>query len=215
MVVKVYGPDYASPKRVILCLIEKEIDYETVDVDLFKGEHLSPQYLKLQPFGVLPVIEDGDYILYESRAIIRYYAEKYRSQGSELLGKTIEERGLIEQWLDVEAHNFQPPLYDLVVQLLINPKTGVASDPKRIQEDEEKLAKTLDVYEERLSVSKYLASDTFSLADLSHIPFGNYLVTTLKKEYLIRDRKNVSRWWDDISSRPSWKKVLELHPPVL
>lgn len=48
MVVKVYGPDYASPKRVILCLIEKEIDYEAVDVNLFKGEHLSPQYLKLQ-----------------------------------------------------------------------------------------------------------------------------------------------------------------------
>ncbi|KAL1533381.1 Glutathione S-transferase F9-like, variant 2 [Salvia divinorum] len=64
MVVKVYGPDYACPKRVILCLIEKEIDYETVHVDLLKGEHKSPQYLKLQPFGVLPVIEDGGYNLY-------------------------------------------------------------------------------------------------------------------------------------------------------
>ncbi|XP_047960631.1 glutathione S-transferase F9-like isoform X2 [Salvia hispanica] len=177
---------------------------------------LSISSCSLLEFFLLLRMETTYYMLCaESRAIIRYYAEKYRSQGSELLGKTIEERGLIEQWLDVEAHNFQPPLYDLVVQLLFNPKTGVASDPKRIQEDEEKLAKTLDVYEERLSVSKYLASDTFSLADLSHIPISNYLVTTLKKDYLIRDRKNVSRWWDDISSRPSWKKVLELHPPVL
>ncbi|KAL8542310.1 hypothetical protein ACS0TY_003250 [Phlomoides rotata] len=76
------------------------IDFDVVDVDLFKGENLTPEYLKLQPFGVVPVIEDGDYKLYESRAIIRYYAEKYRSQGTELLGKTIEERGLIEQWLE-------------------------------------------------------------------------------------------------------------------
>lgn len=151
----------------------------------------------------------------ESRAIIRYYAEKYRSQGTELLGKTIEERGLIEQWLEVEAHNFQPPLYDLVEQLLIGPKIGMEPDLKRCQEDEEKLSKTLDIYEERLATSKYLAGDAFSLADLSNIPFANFLMSTLKKEYMIRDRKNVSRWWDDVSSRPSWKNVLELYPPAL
>lgn len=151
----------------------------------------------------------------ESRAIIRYYAEKYRSQGTELLGKTLDERGLIEQWLEVEAHNFQPPVYDLVTQLLIGPKLGLTPDPKRIQENEEKIARTLDVYEERLSTSKYLAGDTFSLADLSNIPFANFLVSTLKREHVIRERKNVSRWWDDISSRPSWKKVLELYPPAL
>ncbi|KAL8510655.1 hypothetical protein ACS0TY_017464 [Phlomoides rotata] len=123
-----YGPSYASAKRVIVCLIEKGIDFDVVDVDLFKGENLTPEYLKLQPFGVVPVIEDGDYKLYESRAIIRYYAEKYRSQGTELLGKTIEERGLIDQWLETEAHNFPPPLYDLVVQLLFGPKLGLQLD---------------------------------------------------------------------------------------
>ncbi|KAG4377423.1 hypothetical protein AAZX31_18G106000 [Glycine max] len=97
MVVKVYGPTYASPKRVLVCLIEKEIEFETVHVDLFKGEAKEPEFLKLQPFGLLPVIQDGDYTLYESRAIIRYYAEKYKDQGTDLLGKTIEERGLVEQ----------------------------------------------------------------------------------------------------------------------
>lgn len=48
MVVKVYGPAYASPKRVILCLVEKEIEFETVPVDLIKGEQRDPEYLKLQ-----------------------------------------------------------------------------------------------------------------------------------------------------------------------
>ncbi|OIW21961.1 hypothetical protein TanjilG_18102 [Lupinus angustifolius] len=48
MVAKVYGADYACPKRVIVCLIEKEIEYETVFVDGFKGEHKQPEYLKLQ-----------------------------------------------------------------------------------------------------------------------------------------------------------------------
>ncbi|KAI3465095.1 hypothetical protein Pfo_021758 [Paulownia fortunei] len=212
MVVKVYGPAYASAKRVITCFIEKGIEFEVVDIDLFKGENKTPEYLKLQPFGVLPVIQDGDYTLYESRAITRYYAEKYRSQGTELLGKTMEERGLVEQWLEVEAHNFQPPLHDLVVQVLFGPKMGITPDQKRIKEDEEKLALVLDIYEERLSKSKYLAGDSLSLADLSHLPFTQYLMSSLGKEYMIRDRKHVSAWWDDISNRPSWKKVLQLYP---
>ncbi|KAL0313956.1 UNVERIFIED_CONTAM: Glutathione S-transferase F12, partial [Sesamum angustifolium] len=64
MVVKVYGAAYGSTKRVIACFIEKEIEYDVVDIDLFKGENTTPEYLNLQPFGVLPVIQDGDYTLY-------------------------------------------------------------------------------------------------------------------------------------------------------
>ncbi|KAK3404940.1 hypothetical protein EUGRSUZ_K01232 [Eucalyptus grandis] len=212
MVVKVYGPDYASPKRALVCLLEKGVEFETVGVDLLKGEHKAPEYLKLQPFGSLPVVQDGDYTLFESRAIIRYYAEKYKDQGTELLGKTIEERGLVEQWLEVEAHNFHPPIYDLVLKIVFGPFIGLTPDPKQLKESEDKLCQVLDIYEERLSKSKYLAGDFFSLADLSHLPFTQYLVGKIGKEYLIRDRKHVSGWWDDISSRPSWKKVLELWP---
>ncbi|XP_020240114.1 glutathione S-transferase F9 [Cajanus cajan] len=211
MVVKVYGPDYANPKRVIVCLIEKEIEFETVFVDGFKGEHKKPEYLKLQPFGLLPVVQDDDYTLYESRAILRYYAEKYKNQGTDLLGKTIEERGLVEQWLEVEAHNYYPPIYNLVMNILVSPLLGHPSDQKVIEESEEKLGKVLDVYEERLSKTKYLAGDFFSLADLSHLPFTHYLMNQMKKEHMVRERKHVSAWWDDISNRPSWKKVLQLY----
>lgn len=48
MVVKVFGPTYGSPKRVLVCLFEKEVEFETVDIDLFKGEHKQPEFLKLQ-----------------------------------------------------------------------------------------------------------------------------------------------------------------------
>jgi len=50
MVVKVYGPDYGTTKGVILCLIEKEVEFETVHVDGFKGGQKLPPYLKLQAF---------------------------------------------------------------------------------------------------------------------------------------------------------------------
>ncbi|TYH44221.1 hypothetical protein ES332_D11G179000v1 [Gossypium tomentosum] len=195
MVVKVYGSAFACPKRVIACLIEKEIEFETVPVDFLKGEHKDPEFLKLQPFGTIPVTEDGDYVLYESRAIIRYYAEKYKSQGTDLLGKIVEERGQVENWLEVEAHNFNPPIYALTLHVMFASKM------------------VLDIYEERLSKNKYLAGDFFSLADLSHLPFTQYLVGQMGREYMITSRKHVSAWWDDISSRPSWQKVLQLYAP--
>ncbi|KAJ4835377.1 Glutathione S-transferase F9 [Turnera subulata] len=210
MVVKVYGPAYASPKRVLVCLLEKGIEFETVPVDIIKGETQNPDFLNLQPFGCVPVIQDGDYTLFESRAIIRYYSEKYKNQGTDLLGKTIDEKGLVEQWLEVEAHNYHPHIYNLALHILFASALGFEADQKVIEESEQKLAKVLDIYEARLSKSKYLAGDFFSLADLSHLPFTQYLVGAMKKEHLIRDRKHVSAWWDDISNRPSWKKVLQL-----
>ena len=88
---------------------------------------------------------------------------------------------------------------------------GEAEDPKVTKENEEKLGKVLDIYEERLSHTKYLAGDFFSLADLSHLPFTHLLMNHMKKGYMIRERKHVSAWWDAISNRPSWKKVLQLY----
>ncbi|CAK9147857.1 unnamed protein product [Ilex paraguariensis] len=210
MVVKVYGPDYASTKRVIACLIEKEIEFETVPINIFNGDTKKPEFLALQPFGVVPVIEDEDGTLFESRAIIRYCAQKYESQGTALFGKTSRERGLVEQWLEVEAHNFHPPVYNLVVNIMFSSQLGITPDPKVIEESEEKLGKVLDIYEMRLSRNKYLAGDFFSLADLSHLPFTQYLVGGVGKEYMIRGRKHVSAWWDNISNRASWKKILQL-----
>ncbi|KAJ0052993.1 hypothetical protein Pint_01380 [Pistacia integerrima] len=210
MVIKVYGPAYASSKRLMLCLAEKGIEFEPVPIDLFKGEHKTPEFLELQPFGQVPVIQDGDYTLYESRAIIRYYAEKYKSQGTDLLGKTMEERGVVEQWVEIEAHNYHPPILDMTMHISFASKLGFTQDEKLINESEEKLGKALDIYEKRLSESKYLGGEFFSLADLSYIPMTEYLVGPIEKEYMIRDRKHVSIWWDEISNRPSWKKIQQL-----
>jgi len=48
MVLKVYGPHFASPKRALVTLIEKGVAFETIPVDLMKGEHKQPAYLALQ-----------------------------------------------------------------------------------------------------------------------------------------------------------------------
>ncbi|KAK4480048.1 hypothetical protein RD792_013105 [Penstemon davidsonii] len=211
-VVNVYGPaNAACPQRVLACLIELGVEFELIPIKLEIGEQKQPKFLLRQPFGQVPAIEDGDFRLFESRAIIRYYAAKYGSEGGpNLLGNTLEEKALVDQWLEVEGHNYNSLVYILVLQLLVLPRMGQGGDMKLVQEIEGKLDKVLDVYEERLSKSKYLAGEKFTLADLSHLPNTRFLMNEGGMEHLIKKRKNVYAWWIDISSRPAWKKVMEL-----
>ncbi|KAE8657673.1 Glutathione S-transferase F13 [Hibiscus syriacus] len=75
-----------------------------------------------------------------------------------------------------------------------------------IDETSAKLGKVLDVYEKRLRSNKYLAGDFYSLADLHHLSYIYYLMKTPYGK-LINERPRVRAWWEDISSRPAFKKV--------
>ncbi|CAM8899828.1 unnamed protein product [Rhodiola kirilowii] len=212
MVVKVYGSlQAACSQRVLACLLEKDVEFEIAHIHLETGEHKKPDFLlNHQPFEQIPAIEDGDFKLYESRAIIRYYAAKYADKGPNLLGNTAEEIALVDQWLEVEAHNYNDLAFNIIFQLVVLPRMRGVVDLKLVEMSEQKLEKVLDVYEQRLSKSKYLAGESFTLADLSHLPATRYLMNEANKAYLIRDRKHLSVWWDTISSRPAWKQLMKL-----
>jgi glutathione S-transferase len=146
----------------------------------------------------------------ESRAIARYISEKFEDQGTPLFGKTPKDRALVNQWCEVESQNFNPPVSSIVFQVVFASWKGLTTDDKVVEEQLAKLEKVLDVYEEHLSKNKYLAGDFFSMADLSHLSYTHYLVNVAKKGDGVTSRKHVNAWWEDISSRPAWKKVLEL-----
>ncbi|KAF6135628.1 hypothetical protein GIB67_028199 [Kingdonia uniflora] len=216
--VKVYGPTLpsASVSRVLACLIEKDVEFQVISVELSKGQHKLPQHLKIQPFGQVPAFQDEDIILFESRAICRYVSEKYQNQGNTaLFGTNPLTKALIDQWLEAEGQNFNPPNSALIFQLAFAPMMELEQDPIVIKQSEKKLAKVLDVYERRLEESRYLAGEEFTLADLSHLPMTQYLVNKTDRGELITSRKNVARWWGEISRRDSWKKVIEMQnaPP--
>lgn len=141
---------------------------------------------------------------------MRYYAAKYADHGPNLLGATAEERAVVDQWVEVEAHNFNDLVYTLVLQIVILPRMGEKGNWALVHSCEEKLVKVLDVYEERLGKSKYLGGDAFTLADLTHLPGIRYLMDEAKMGHLVRERKNVKAWWEVISNRPAWKKLMNI-----
>ena len=98
----------------------------------------------------------------------------------------------------------------LVFQLAFAPLMKIMQDEGLIKQSKAKLAKVLDIYEQRLADTRYLAGDDFSLADLSHLPNTHYLVNGTDVEELFMARENVARWWGEISGRESWKEVVQL-----
>ncbi|MCO5591844.1 hypothetical protein L7F22_045837 [Adiantum nelumboides] len=193
--------------RVLATLLEKDVPFDLVPVNLMKGEHKQPPFLALQPFGLIPVLQEEDFTLFESRAIARYVAEKYEKQGSALYGSTIAERALIEQWIEVEGQNYAPAGHPIFYQLVIGPMRGVPTDVALVEESLVKFEKVLDIYEERLGKTPYLGGESFSLADLTHLPLTHYLMNLPKVSPAFHSRKNVMAWWERISTRPAWKKV--------
>nr|ABR15777.1 glutathione S-transferase [Litchi chinensis] len=211
MVVKVYGPVTAGcPQRVMACLLEKDVEFEIIHVNIDNGEHKRPEFLLRQPFGQVPVIEDDDFRLFESRAILRYYAAKYADRGPNLLGTTLEERATVDQWLEVEAHNFNDLIYTMVLQLIVLPSMGQPGDLTLVHTCEQKLETVFDVYEKQLLKSKYLAGDWFFLADLSPMPALRFLTEDVKLVPLGKERKHVNGGGEEISGPPSWKKLMKL-----
>ncbi|KAJ4766466.1 Glutathione S-transferase [Rhynchospora pubera] len=207
--VKLYGsPMSTCTARVLLCLEEVGAEYELVPVSTLTGEQKSPAHLARNPFGQIPALEDGDLVLFESRAISRYVLRKYQASGADLLKEeNFAESALVDVWLEAEAQQYNPAIQPIIFQFFVVPRRfGVSPDQAIIDSSLEKLKKVLEVYEVRLSKSKYLAGDFFSLADLSHFPYTKYFMATPYAS-VFESYPHVKAWWDDITSRPAFKKV--------
>ncbi|VAH97186.1 unnamed protein product [Triticum turgidum subsp. durum] len=146
----------------------------------------------------------------ESRAIARYILRKYKPEL--LRADNLTESAMVDVWLDVEALQHETTVGPIVVNCIIYPFEGRGRDQKIIDEKIEKMKKLLEVYESRLSSSKYLAGDFISLADLSHFPVTRYFMAT---EYadLLDAYPHVKAWWVTLLARPSVKKVMAGMPP--
>ncbi|CAL2281139.1 unnamed protein product [Prunus armeniaca] len=165
--------------------------------------------LLVQPFGQIPAFEDGDLKLFESRAITQYIAHEYFDKGTQLVIRDSKKMAILSVWTEVEGQKFDPAASKLTWELGIKPLFGMPTDSAVVEEYEAKLAAVLDVYEARLAQSKYLGGDSFTLADLHHLPTINYLMGTQSKK-LFESRPHVSAWVADITARPAWNKVIAM-----
>nr|UJV38490.1 glutathion S-transferase [Trametes gibbosa] len=209
MVLPLYGNAMSTcTQRVRTVLAELGVQYEFVSVDFAKGEHKAPAFVAIQPFGQVPYLDDDGFKLYESRAIARYVALKYGGVSKLIPDPAdLHKVALFEQAASIESSSFDPSASSLAFENIFKPLFGLQTDPTRVTALKTTLENKLAVYDVILGKTKYLAGDELTLADLFHLPYG-YLLEKQNIDYLVSGKfPNVTRWWNDVSSRESWKKV--------
>ncbi|TDL23356.1 glutathione S-transferase-like protein [Rickenella mellea] len=205
MVLKLHGALYSTcTQRVLLVCKELNLPYEFVNVNIQVGEQKDPAYMKNQPFGQVPFIDDDGFILFESRAIARYLVQKH---GSPLIPVgDLKKLALFEQAASIEQADFDPYAYGYALEKIFKPAMGLQPNDAFAEQLKGTLEKKLQGYEAILGKQKYLAGEEVTLADLFHLPYGALITNALKFTGLT-DSPNIARWWKDITARSSWQAV--------
>ncbi|EMS61513.1 Glutathione S-transferase 1 [Triticum urartu] len=233
--VKLYGMTMSwNVTRCVAALEEAGVEYDVVPIDFGAGEHKTPDHLARNPFGQMPVLQDGDFYVwvtlagcgrswinddpqsyenemaFESRAICKYTCRKNKP---ELLKEgNLKESTMVDVWLEVEAHQYTAALEPIILECLVRPMFRRATDQKTVEDNLVKLKKVLEVYEARLTKCKYLAGDFLSLADLNHVSATACLAATPYAS-LFDAYPHVKAWWSGLMARPSVQMITALKKP--
>ena len=194
-----------NPLKVRLALDELELDYETVEINLFKGEHRQPSFLNVNPAGKVPVLTDGDFFLRESNAILSYLGSEY---GGPLWPQNPEETAKALEWLFFEASHLNSNCgnwwwNEVVVPKIEKPELAVAKEV--LEEGAKDLHRHLGIVEKHFSTNAYALGEEFTLVDCCLAPTISLLQPT--KFPALNDFPQTLDYCKRIQSRDSWKKT--------
>jgi glutathione S-transferase len=200
---KIYDTKTApSPRRVRIFLAEKNISVEYVQVDLQKGENISSAMRTKNPVGKIPILElDNGTCISEGASICLYFEELCPEIN--LLGKHPLEKANIDMWQrQVELYFFGQ------VGMCFQHTTGYFKDRMTpVKEYGEVAGKNatgfLNVLEKRLAESEFIATERFTIADITALCAVDFArVVNIK---ISEEQTNLKRWYNAVSSRPSAK----------
>jgi glutathione S-transferase len=157
-----HSPYSQHARRVVSLLREAELDYELRHVALEKGEHLSAEYLAINPNHQVPTLIDGDVRIHESNAILRYLCVKHDL--SDWYPTQVATRALVEQWLDWNQCRLSPAVVDVVLNSVF---LGPKGDAAAVERGRAKLRELMPILDAGLAGRDFLAGARPTIADLS------------------------------------------------
>ena len=192
---KLYGGAKNRGRRCYWAAKELGLEIEGVEIDLSCGQHRSPEFLKLNPNGQVPVLDDDGFILVESLAINLYLVKK---NGGPLAAASPQEEALITQWSFWVVTQVEHLLIEILEHRMMLPEAE--RDAAHADESWERLQKPLAVLEVTLTDRDYLVGNRFTVADLN-VSIVMSLINRLQLD--ITRYPNVRAWLDTCLGRPA------------
>ena len=202
--------------RVMLTLEVKKLPYQSSLLEFSKQQHKAPAYLELNPRGKVPTLKDGDFVVYESIAIMAYLDRKYPEPP--IFGRTAEEAGAI--WRMVcEAESYLAPAGDKIIRPMFFGK-GL-DQVEQIQEAAESVRRELKSIDARLRQSPWLVNEQISAADIAVFPLIQLLLRAASKEAaapfhlgwipLSETYPKIAKWVQRIEALPGYDRTYPPH----
>lgn len=192
--IDVYTAPTPNGHKVTVALDEMGEDYNLIPVDLSKNEQKTPEFLKISPNGRIPAIVDrdnDDFAVFESGAILIYLGEKF----GKLYPNDPKTRSVVQQWLMFQMGGLGPMMGQANVFYRYFPET-IQPAIDRYQKETRRLFEVLD---SRLSESRYLAGDEFTIADIANWTWAR---THKWSGASVEGLEHLNRWLDELRERP-------------
>jgi glutathione S-transferase len=199
----IYGvPGSPYLRSALLGLEEKGADYHFAAMQM--GEHKKPEHLARHPFGRIPVLDHGDFRLYETQAILRYLDDLFPSPA--LRPKEAKQKARMNQLAGISDCYFFPQISaPICYQRLVVPMRGGTSDEAMIAGAKPNAANCVRAIES-LMADTYLVGEEVSIADLMLAPHVFYFSITPEGREIMKDGK-LMRWIERMQARPSMVKT--------
>ena len=203
---KVWGRNTSSNvQKAMWAVGELGLENERFDIGGSFGKNREPAYLNMNPNGLVPTLQDDDFILWESNAIIRYLARNH--DGGKLEGTNPKMTALANQWMDWQLSVLGPAITPAFWGLIRTPEEK--RDLAAIAAAQAKTTEAMKILDAQLGKTPYVAGDQFTMGD---IPVG---VMTYRFWQLVPERPELpglQRWYASLQKRDAFRKAVEAVP---
>lgn len=183
-------------QKVLWALEELALPHERLEAGGAHGVVNEPSYRAMNPNGLVPTLQEDDFVLWESNAILRYLA--HRHGGPLALPDDPRERALVDQWLDWQATTFTPAMRDAFWNLLRTP--APERDARAIEASRRASETAAALLDRHLAGKRFAVGERFGLADIAlGCAAHRWLNLPLARE----ERPHLRRWYGEIAQRPA------------
>jgi len=188
-------------KKVLWCAEEIGLPYEWIPAGGSFGGTGDPTYRAMNPTGLVPTIRDGDFVLWESNAIVRYLASRYAS--GTLAPESPTERAGADRWMDFATSSLAAPFRDVFWGLIRTPPDK--RDMTAIHSGREKCASVFAIADRALSTQPWFSGAAFGMGD---IPLGCFAYAWFEMPIERPDLPHLAAWYSRLTEREAFRKAV-------
>ena len=191
-------------RKVVWAAQETGAEFTRTDAGAAFGIVRTPEYLRLNPNALVPVLQDGDVTLWESNVIVRYLAARFPACG--LLPATLAQRFEAEQWMDWQQTTSNPAGRNAFIQHIRTPADQ--RQPELIRQSVAAMEPLMALVDSHLATRRYVLGDQFSMAD---IPLGCEVHRWLALPQPHPHWPHLERWFAALCARPASRGALDIN----